>query len=629
MISTKHGERFAAFLIAAAFISVILFSVSNINATSAETDSGIKMEYEDKLFDTGENIKINLIMDSDKWQDMLDNAISEEYYDCDAEINGSMFSDIAIRPKGNTSLSSIVSDPDSDRYSFKLEFDHYDNNKSCYGLDKLVLNNNYADATNMKEAVVYDCFEYLSAVSPLTNYAEISVNGEYIGIYLAIEAVEESFLLRNYGTGYGSLYKPDSMEIGGGGQGGFNGGNMPQIPPDMNNNTDGNTQNNFDGNVPFEMNSNSENNTQNDLSGNTPPDMNNNSDSNTQNNFFGNVPPEMSSNSENNSKENMPPDMNGGKMGGMSGNGSNLNYTDSNTESYSAIWDGEVTETDDDDHKRVVEALENISKGSDLEKYLDVDNVLKYMAAHTFAVNLDSFSGNMAHNYYLYEKNGRLDIIPWDYNLSFGGMNGGDASDVINFPIDTPFGCTDFFDALLENEEYLEQYHGYLGKLCEGYIEGGLFEKKFYEIQSRIDEAVKTDPTAFYSYDEYTAAADMLYKTVKLRSESIIGQLSGIIPSTEEGQRENSEKLTDSSEIDISVMGTMNHGNERNNENGFEGFPERGQQEGGFDGNRQFPQMNGSEISDNNKTSDNIIILCICGGVALLGILFGTLYKRR
>ena len=42
----------------------------------------------------------------------------------------------------------------------------------------------------------------------LYNYARISVNGEYWGVYLALEAVEESFALRNYGTHYGNLSKP-------------------------------------------------------------------------------------------------------------------------------------------------------------------------------------------------------------------------------------------------------------------------------------------------------------------------------------------------------------------------------------------------------------------------------------
>ena len=45
---------------------------------------------------------------------------------------------------------------------------------------------------------------------------EIYVNGEYWGLYLAVEGVEEAFLERNYGEDYGELYKPDSLSFGGG-----------------------------------------------------------------------------------------------------------------------------------------------------------------------------------------------------------------------------------------------------------------------------------------------------------------------------------------------------------------------------------------------------------------------------
>ena len=53
---------------------------------------------------------------------------------------------MGIRPKGNTSLSAIAADPDTDRYSLKLEFDHYVDGQTCLGLDKLILNKNYADS---------------------------------------------------------------------------------------------------------------------------------------------------------------------------------------------------------------------------------------------------------------------------------------------------------------------------------------------------------------------------------------------------------------------------------------------------------------------------------------------------
>lgn len=65
---------------------------------------------------------------------------------------------------------------------------------------------------------------------------DLVIDGEDWGLYLAVEGVEESFLLRNYGTDYGELYKPDSMEMGGGrgNGGGFGGrGGMGGMPSDM------------------------------------------------------------------------------------------------------------------------------------------------------------------------------------------------------------------------------------------------------------------------------------------------------------------------------------------------------------------------------------------------------------
>lgn len=257
------------------------------------------------------------------------------------------------------------------------------------------------------------------------------------------------------------------------------------------------------------------------------------------------------------------------KMGAIGGSGgADLNYTDDDLDSYSTIWDGEVTSSGKKDHKRVVEALKNISEGTDLETYMDVDNILKYMAVHTFVVNDDSLSGTMAHNYYLYEYNGKLNILPWDYNLSFGGMSMGGgmggqssgATSVINDAIDTPFSITNFFDALLENEEYLAKYHEYLNELVEKYVNGGEFQKTYERIRSQIDELVAEDPTAFYSYEEYEAAVEMLYEVINLRGESVSGQLDGTIPSTDDGQKADSSTLIDGSGIELSVMGSMSMG---------------------------------------------------------------------
>ena len=227
---------------------------------------------------------------------------------------------------------------------------------------------------------------------------------------------------------------------------------------------------------------------------------------------------------------------------------------------YETIWDGEVTSTKKSDHKRVVTALRNISEGNDLETYMDIDNLLRYMAVHVFSVNEDSLSGMMAHNYYLYESGGKLNLIPWDYNLALGGMGGSsDATSVVNDAIDNAFSGTNFFDTLMEDETYHSQYYTYLQQLVSEYIDGGGFDAFYERVRSQIDELVKTDSTAFYSYDEYLTAADTLYQVVKLRGQSIQGQLDGSIPSTEEAQR-SSDALVDASTLDISVMGSMNTG---------------------------------------------------------------------
>ena len=54
-----------------------------------------------------------------------------------------------------------------------------------------------------------------------------------------------------------------------------------------------------------------------------------------------------------------------------------------------------------------------------------MDEMLRYFAANTALVNLDHYQGDKKHNYYLYEENGVFSILPWDYNMSFGGYSGG------------------------------------------------------------------------------------------------------------------------------------------------------------------------------------------------------------
>ena len=209
MSTHKHFDKICCVVIVLTLILTILFM--NASSFGVRKESNV-MGYEDKLFDTSTVHTLNIMIDD--WDTFLDNCQSEEYYNCTVVIDDETYRNVAIRGKGNTSLSQVPS-YGNDRYSFKIEFDHYDNANTYYGLDKLCLNNIIQDNTYMKDYLTYQMMAEMGVASPLCSYIYITVNEEDWGLYLAVEGVEDSFLKRNFGTNYGELYKPDSMNMGG------------------------------------------------------------------------------------------------------------------------------------------------------------------------------------------------------------------------------------------------------------------------------------------------------------------------------------------------------------------------------------------------------------------------------
>lgn len=232
MSTSSNLDRICvAALALAVLIAALAFCAPALGYEAAS--GGVVLGYEERLFDTSVVHTIDIVMDD--WEGFIAGCEDEEYVLCDLVIDGEEQPGAGIRAKGNTSLSSVAA-YGNDRYSFKIEFDHYDSSLSYYGLDKLNLNNIIQDNTYMKDFLSYQLMAAAGAAAPLCSYVWITVNGEDWGLYLAVEGVEESFLLRNYGTDYGELYKPDSMEMGGGrgNGGGFGGrGGMGGMPSDM------------------------------------------------------------------------------------------------------------------------------------------------------------------------------------------------------------------------------------------------------------------------------------------------------------------------------------------------------------------------------------------------------------
>ena len=194
-----------------------------------------------------------------------------------------------------------------------------------------------------------------------------------------------------------------------------------------------------------------------------------------------------------------------------------------------------------------------------MENSVDVDQVLRYFVVHNFVVNGDSYTGSMVHNYYLYEQDGLLSMIPWDYNLAFGGFQSSSASDTVNDPIDTPLSVTGdgtrpMADWIFQSEAYTALYHQYFAEFLETVDVTGLIDSA----DALIAPYVERDPTKFCTYEEFEVGVSTLREFCRLRAESVAGQLDGSIPSTADGQRADSAALVDASGITISDMGSMN-----------------------------------------------------------------------
>ena len=476
MLTHKNIDIFCILSTIVAIV-ISIFFINGKSTVNEKTD--YTMEYENILFDDTKIHSINIVIDD--WNKFLDTCTNEDYTVCSVMIDGELYKNIGIRAKGNTSIKS-VEDIGNGRYSFKLEFDKYTDGYTYHGLDKIVLNNLIEDSTMMKDYLAYKLMSEFDVAAPLCSYVYITVNGEDWGLYLAVEAIEESFLQRNFGTDYGELYRPES------------------------NDTDKyEVKTTFNTREPVGMKP-------------------------LSNRDFGRNSPDIK-----------------------------LQYTDDSINSYNTIFSNAKTNITRADKYRLIKSLKSLSTDKNMDNTVDIEQVIRYFVVHNYVVNGDSYTGSIVHNYYLYEKDGKLSMIPWDYNLAFGTFRMGHRSSVVNDPINTPQSVTDKYndrpmiDWIFKDDKYTELYHKYFKEFIGSTDISGMIDTT-YEL---IAPYIKRDPTKFYTYNEFKLGVSTLREFCKLRTLSIQGQLSGEISATSEGQKQDKSGLINDSELNVADMGTM------------------------------------------------------------------------
>ncbi len=629
MLRTKKADR----IVGIATVVMLLAAVCLWGVVEpVRGDGSHTVGYEGLLFDQSRVHTIDITMEN--WEDFIKNATAEEYADCNIAVDGEKFSHVAIRGKGNTSLSSVAT-MGSTRYSFKVEFDHYVKGMTYHGLDKLSLNNMIQDATMMKDYLAYTLMGRMDVPAPLCSYVQINVNGEPWGLYLAVEGVEDAFMDRN-GMTQGELYKPDSLGFGGGrgngrdfdiekfrekddaaqateapaagaapasdengasfggSSGGPADGGAPQLPQGDFAPSDG---------------------------GRARPDQTSSGDSGASDEN-GAQPAPAAPETPAQPTDGKSPDrtdsgngwpksaMLGGFNFGMGNDDVKLIYSNDDPNSYSNIFNNAKTKIKTKDKTRLIESLKKLNAKEDLDSVVNKDEVIRYLAVHDFLCNGDSYTGMMVHNYYLYEEKGKLIIIPWDYNLGFGGFSASqNATSTVNSPIDSPVsgGTVDsrpLVAWIFSDEEALAAYHEAYDRFISENIESGWLAEEIARVKEMITPYLEKDASAFYDMEAFEKGVSTLQTFCAKRGESVRGQLEGSIPSTSEGQR-SSTALIDASDISTADMGSMNNGGPGNGGPGGmpgggmpSGMPDFSGQQGGAAPPEGFPQAPGQEGDD-------------------------------
>ncbi len=555
----KKKTRQNTGLIALASLTALI-SVTSLagcgSATAAKSQDETAPFVEDRV------VEVRFVMTVEDWTYLQKNAREESYVQADMWYDGELIPDIAVRPKGNSSLSSTISSG-SIKFGLKADLNFFNAANSLDGVKKLNFNNGFSDPTFIKEKLSYELFEQMGLPTPRSSFVDVWVNDTHLGLYTMVEQVDQAFLARYFTDTTGNLYKPESpaallawteadVSIAEQAEAAVNpldinigGGNLEDIMKALGEDT-GETEP-----VPPAFFPNNA----------AMPQLGNIPAANiTRRNLIPGFPPSDNFTLPNLPQRNFQPG-NFAFPGGMFQNnrGSLLEQmglkTNENSPDYTGLY-------------RLLEVLNDEPDATfvtEIEKVLDVDQVLRYIAVSTVLVHLDNYTG-MGHNYYLYEIDGKFTIIPWDLNMSFGGFNSGlDKDGIINFliyePVTGGLSSRPLVARLLAVPEYLELYHGYLAEMISGPFSSEAMQTRIDTLAGLIRSYVAADTLKFFStaafeqfIGEEVETASMargmgmglnigLKLFVTERIASIEKQLSGILPSTNGGKGNGSAMI--------------------------------------------------------------------------------------
>ena len=158
------------------------------------------------LFDDSVVPRIDVVIEEEYLEFILDpfNAQSNEEFEADFYFTKNGIIDtmeqIGFRLRGNTSRQAS-------KKSFKVSFNSFEKGRKFYGVEKLNLNGEHNDPTILRSKICWDLFAMADVPSSRSSHVALYINGEYRGLYINVEHIDEEFIQKRFYQAHGNLYK--------------------------------------------------------------------------------------------------------------------------------------------------------------------------------------------------------------------------------------------------------------------------------------------------------------------------------------------------------------------------------------------------------------------------------------
>jgi hypothetical protein len=314
-------------------------------------------------------------------------------------INGTVFDSVGVRYKGNSSYDSTrVKNP------LHISLDYVHGNASYQGYQDVKLSNEYSDPSMVREVLAYKILRnYMDA--PLCNFARVTINGTYYGVFTSSESIGSDFLSNHFYSSGNSFFKCNPASV---------------------------------------------------LNGHFP----------------------------------------------------NLIYLGTDSANYYDRYEMKSSEK----WKDIIDLCDTLNNySSHVDSILDIDRALWMLAFNNVCVNLDSYSGAFAQNYYLYrDDNARFVPVIWDLNMCFGGFTntGSGNLNIAGMQQMTPMlhstnGARPLIMKLLADPTYQKMYIAHMRTINSEMFADSSYQSVAQGLQTLIDSSVQAEIYPLYTYTQF------------------------------------------------------------------------------------------------------------------------------